>query len=128
MQNSGFLPGFDLAAYKAKIAQLIETKKTLKLRGAAFIEGAKLHKAAVLQQLNKSRPTSSSGQGCPHCGATDLQVQAGGESWGICTLHGTRWQNKGTAAGFGTNPGNSTEADLKTLYLVDLYQDVTPAA
>jgi len=127
MQISGFLPGFDPAAYKAKIAQLIETKKTLKLRGSAFIKGAKLHKEAILQQLNKSRPQPKNSDGCPHCGAVDLQVKEGDKSWGICTLHGVRWQLKSTAEGFGSKGSDSTDADLQTLYLADLYQDVTKA-
>ncbi|MEB3275189.1 MAG: hypothetical protein ACO4AI_01635 [Prochlorothrix sp.] len=130
MQISGFLPGLNPADYNASIADLKAQAKTLKLRGAAFIQGVKLHKAAVLAQLGKSRTntsSSSTGNGCPHCGATDLQVQTGSESWGICTLHGVRWQTQGTATGFSNSATDSPEADTQTLYLADLYQDVTPA-
>jgi len=48
----------------------------------------------------------------------DLQAKVADECWGICALHGTRWLNQGA----------TEEADTATLYLIDLYQDITPAA
>jgi hypothetical protein len=126
MQAQDLKPMLSLDPYKTAVADALATLSTLKIRGAAFVQGAVLHKKAIVAQLTKQRSLQPNPQGCPHCGAIDAQYSLEGQTWSICTLHGTRWQAKETGTGFGAKASEKApEALGQTRYLVDLYQDTT---